>query len=496
MSPVIPAPPGFDVGFDDQPLPRFAPPSPSGLFVLGLADRGSVAQARSPGDWAAKFGQRTNYSVAGDAVAVMFGEGGGPVTFSRVTGEDATAATITLNDGESEPAPALKITAPAVGDSYNGAAGGYKAAVAAVSGGGIRVTVTDGDSPVITSPVLADHAALAEWAPTVEPDDGIVEVVGDELPAVTVSPVNLTGGDDDRTNIGVADWTAAAARLDPRFGPGLVLAPGVDDPDVHKVLIDHAAAGTDRLARLDLAPDVTEQAAGDAWAALLADRPEAAWFGALWGSWAYCRPLPGGPLRLVPYSAVDAGIHSRVRRESGAGTASFGEEVAASRTAVRLYREWSTTSNPPGEVQRLYANHVNTAVDRGQAIAAEGYRTLDPDPRREDLHVATIRMILAWEGRRIARKLIGGNNGATWDTVASYNGRIAGLMEQLRAQRAINPIGPSGEDGGYRVVTDDPINTNEMLAVRELHARVVFRPAGSIHWVDLIVGSSTATDEI
>ncbi|MCK9250349.1 MAG: hypothetical protein M0P31_15420 [Solirubrobacteraceae bacterium] len=490
--PLVPAPPGFDVGFDDTPAPRFAPPSAASLFVVGLADRGTVGQSRSLAEHRDRFGGRVNYSVAGDAVAVMFGErAGGTVTFSRVTGPGAVASTITLNDAEVAPAPSLKVTAPAPGASYDGP-DGYTVEVTSESTS-VRVTIRDGAETVVASPLLDDHADLVAWAPTVREDLAIVEVVGDELPAVTVSPVDLAGGDDDRTNITTDEWAAAAELLDPRFGPGLVLAPGVSTAAIHRVLVDHAAA-TGRLARLDLDPDVTEQQAGAAAAALLADRPATAWRGALWASWAYAAPVPGEPERLVPYSAIDAGVHSRILGETGIGSPTFGPAFASSLTATRLYREWTTTTDPAGEVQRLYAGRVNVAIDRGSTIAPEGYRTLDPDERREDLATATTRMALEWRGGQIALSMIG--SGVTWNTIASYNGRLADVIV-AEFSRALNPTGPDGvEDGGYRVSTDRPVNAPESMAQRHMHARTRIRPAGSTHWVDLLVGTSTATEQL
>ncbi|EHN09422.1 hypothetical protein PAI11_37560 [Patulibacter medicamentivorans] len=475
--PLVPAPPGAAVAFEDSAPARFSPPHTSNRFIVGTFDRGDVGQVSDLSAARKMFGGHVNYSSAPDAVAVLLALGVRTVSIARVVGPAATAATVTLD-------AKIKITAKSAGEWANGATGGLDAAIVDVAGSR-RIVIRENDLPVATSPASPDQAGLIAWS---DANDVVtVETVAPGLPAVTAA-ANLAGGTDDRANIGPADYGVALAKLDRRWGPGHILAPGVSDPDVHGLLLEHGEINN-RNPHLDLTPTVTE---GDALAhalAVQADHPATIKRAGLWASWSYVTPVAGEPERLLPRSAVQSGIASRVEQVNGIGAAPFGHELGTSAIESRLFREWSTGYNPPGEAQRLYAGQVNVALDDGVTIAAEGYRTLDPDPVYEDLHVADTRMRLAWQAETRARTFIG--KPVTRQTLGSLHGSLIGLCEEFRAAGAFNDIG----DVGYRVIVDE-LNTTTTMAARELHGRIRFRPTGSTHWIDVLVGSIRPTETV
>ncbi|WP_210492295.1 hypothetical protein [Patulibacter sp. SYSU D01012] len=473
MTLIIPAPPGEAVAFDDSRPARIAPRSPRNLFAIGTFDRGGVAQYSDVSGLRTSHGQRVNYSPAADEIAAAFAEGGGTFTSSRATGPGATSASVTL-DGK------LKVTAASPGAWANG----LKAEILAPTTDTRRLVITENGTTVATSPTVASVAELQDWAST-SPWVRVAPVAAG-LPGATAATA-ATGGADDRANLGVAGWTAALAGLDPRFGPGRLIAPGVTDIAVHAAIIEHCAA-TNRVAELQLPPDISESDAIEHRQSLAADYPADAWRVNLWASHAYTQPIGSEPERLVGYSALQAGIASFVEREYGIGAAPYGLRRGVSR-ASRLYRERSTGYAPPGEVQRLYAEHVNVAQDDGQRIYSKGYRTLDGDSTREDGHVAGTRMRLAWQALQRAETYGGEPTDRT--TVAEYHADLVAVCKEFAAARAFNTDG----DVGYRVDTD-AVNTDDSLGRRELHGRIFFRPNGSIHWADVLVGSIRTNEQV
>lgn len=491
---IIPAPPGFAVALQKPIARRFAPPDPSQNFYIGFFDRGDVAQVNSPNGLTKAMGPRTNYSITRDDILAQMAEGSRTTTIARVTGPDAAAASLVLNDGAGTPAPSVKVVAGSVGQWGNGATGGLAAEVVLndpddEDDDRVKIIIYEGTTVVDATPAASTVAELAAY--TSDTGNHIV-ALGSQLPAVKAK-TNLTGGDDDRDSVTIDDYVAALAKLDKRYGPGVLRAGGIDDEDVQLAMIDHAEA-TGRLVFLDLDSDVTEAEAEARRASLRAARPDTCWRALLWGEWVTCTPITGEPDRLVPISALQAGVSSRVLREFGLSATSFGPRRGVYKTARRLHREWTTSVNPPGEIQRLYAAAVNAAVDRGQTICSEGFRTLDPDPRREDGHVAFILMYIAWRGEALALSQIGELVDA--DTLAAYHTDLEGLGNELRTARAINPRDPSGNlDGGW-LVDVDGVNDADTMAARELHGAVLFRPTGSAHWVDLTVGSVAANERL
>jgi hypothetical protein len=470
---IIPAPPGEAVGFADSVPARIAPPSTANLFVAGVFEEGDVAQVSDIGSLRTAFGARTSSSVALDESAAALAEGGGTLTASRVLGPEPVRATVTLDS---------KVTVTA---KTPGAWGNTLTAEAEVpETGKSRITIKRDGISVAVTPVFSTLADLLAW----ESDVVDLGSIAPGLPAATAAQP-LATGTDDRANITPDDWAAAFAKLDPRYGPGFLFLPGVTDLAVHGKAIEHLAA-TNRIGFAQLPLDVTESQALAHAQALYADYPEDAWRMGLFASWAYSTPVSGEPERLVGYAGIQAGIASRVEQRYGFGPAPFGLRRGQPTTVSLLEREWSTGHTPPGEVQRLYAGRVNAAVDNGTAITLKGYRTLDPDPIREDLHVAGTRMRLAFMAHQEAEEL--GGEPSDRSTVASFVGRLDGRCKRDFADaRAFNTDG----DAGFRV-DGDSVNTVASLARRELHALIRFRPNGSTHWADVLVGAARPNEQI
>jgi len=480
---ITPTPPGESVEHDDSPSGTLAPPSPRNLFVVGLFDRGTTGQIADARSLTSAFGDRTSYSPAVDEIAVALTEGvstpgtdgqSASVNVSRVVGPAAVAASVTLD-------AKVKVEA-----SSPGQWGNALTAEITADGSARRLIVKQTGVAIATSPAFADVAELHAWSA----EDPFVRTssVAAGLPAATAATA-LTGGADDRANVDAGQLAAALDAFDDTLGPGPVIAPGFTDGDSHGAILEHCAA-RGRVAHLQLPADITEEDAIEHRQALAADFPGQAWRGTLWATHAWARALGGDPERLVGWAAIQAGLVSGVEGAYGLGAAPFGPRRGMSRTATRLYRDWlSAVGDPAGEVQRLYAQHVNVAQDTGRGIYAKGLRTLDTDPLREDAHVAGTRMRLAWRGRLAAEQYIGEATDMT--SLGNYHSDLVVICEEFAKARAFN----TDRDAGFRVSVDS-VNTPTSLANRELYGRIDFRPNGSIHWTSIVVGARRPTDLI
>lgn len=474
MALLIPAPPGFQSGFSDSPPARFLPPSLAGAFVIGTFDRGDFGQISGPSEVAPQVGGRTNSSATIDAINTLLAERVPTVTYARVVGPDAAPATKELTG--------LTVTAKTAGAWGNNLTVTIEAA--GENGAARRIVIKETGTTVAVSPTFDTNADAAAW--TAEND--VVEVVATAPTLQAVEPAApLAGGDADLDGITPASYAEAAAKIDARYGPGQILVPGVTSIDVHIALLPYLVP-FNRLARFELDVDVTESDAIEHSLALEAEDELAAGSWELFASHAYVLPIAGQPERPVSWATVQAGINTRVFLERGIGPAPYGELRGQGLTVQRLIREWTTLTHPGGEVQRLYAGHVNTAVDRGSTINMEGYRTGSRDELLADGHGAFVRMALRFEGETLARRRIG--DPVDRNSVVDYGGDLIAMCQRFVDARAIN----DDNDAGF-IVDVDSVNTQASMDRREIHGLLRYHPTPSADWVDFLVGASR-TQEI
>jgi hypothetical protein len=468
---IIPAPPGYAVVYANPVAARFGPPATSNLFAIGVFDRGDVGQVTGVGGLRSVFGPRVNHSVAPDATATSLAEGARVLTVARIYGPGAAKASKTI-------ASSLTIEAKSVGEYANG----WTYDILDAGNGAVRVQVLDGDDVVTTSIAATTVADLAAWS--LDDDEITITAVGATLPAVTADPVPLAGGTDDRANISTASIQAALDRLDPRYGPGTLIAPGITDAAAHEAILAHCDRAN-RVAMLDRPQATTKAQAITHRQTVLADVPALTGLGSLWAQWARATPIGGEPERLVPYSAIQAGITCRVDRKYGIGAAPFGGTNGAATTVNRLSPEWTDADRA-----ELYAEGINVATDDGSTVATWGHRTMADLQLDQDLHVAHVRMALRWRAGQIAATYLGAY--VDRDTLASYAGRLQALLDEFQAMKAVYG---TAETPGY-VIDVDSVNTEDTLARRELHAALLVKFTPTSDWVDLTVGAVLITDTL
>lgn len=473
MTTITPNPPGYAVAFGEAPSRRVLPPGAENFHFVGLFDRGTSGQGSGVATLKTLFGERTTYSTAIDGASAAIVEAGGATwAAARVVGPAAAAAEVELST--------VTITAKSVGAWANGATGGLAAQVKASSSARyieIREGGTTG-TVVATSPTTTAIADLVAWSD----DNDYVTVAGASLPNAG-SATNLAGGDDDRASITDADWTAAADLLIERYGPGILVAFDCDDTDAQGALLNHCDS-FNRKAWFNLPVDTTKSEALTHIATMQTDFPDVVKHGRWFASWAYCTPIAGEPERLVPWSAIDAGIASRLIHTKGVATPTFGPDGAAARIVDRLYNEWTAV-----ERGDLYAEGVNVAVDDGATIACWGYKSGDPESLHSDAHHQTVRMAFRFDAEAILRSFIG--RGLTPSTLASLHGALDGLCQDYQKAGAFYTP-DEGVTPGYRIDVEN-VNTTETIAARELHAVVAIKQTPTADWVDLMVNVAAIT---
>ncbi len=464
MATITPTPPGVSVQFSDTPASRFAPPGCENLFACGFFDRGSVVQGAGVAGITAAFGEPVTYSYAhqGLTAAVVESNAATTWTASRVVGPGADLATVVLST--------LTITAKNAGAWANGSGTGLSAQVTA-SGSDRKLTIYLDDVVVAAT---AFSQVVADLTSTFTAAQDYVTVTGSSLPTAG-SVTNLAGGDDDRASATVTEWETALALLDRRYGPGTLTLPGVTDADVQAAALTHCLA-MNRIALLDLPAGVTKNDALTHILGVQADVSDAAIQRGIWiASWGYATAVSGEPERLIPYSAVEAGIASRLIRGTGVQIPAFGPKNATSSLIVpgKLYSEWS-----PDDTADLYADGVNVATDSGRAVSMWGYKTGSTDAADSDAWQQYVRMGLQFEGELILETFIG--DPIDQATLASLAGSLDVLCGRFVEARALAEF----------TVDVDSVNDNTTAANRELNARLSIRHLYSADWVSLSISIS------
>jgi phage tail sheath protein FI len=271
---------------------------------------------------------------------------------------------------------------------------------------------------------------------------------------------------------GTKALSEALALIPPTLGPGQVLAPGRSDAESHAALLAHCAgtatAGVNRIALLDGAEQDSETLLKSEAAALrgsLQDR-----YGALWAPWATIPGLAPGTSRVVPWSAIQAGICARV---DAAGNPN---QAAAGPWGVSSYA--TGLVNPFTDAQResLLLAGVNTARSVYGAIESYAFRTLvDPNGPRSawtQLNHARLNMAIAAKSDAVGEEIIFSQIDGKGHTIAKFNGMLAGMLKELYDEGAIYGDEPAE---AFQVNTGPAVNTPATLEAGTLKAILAVR---------------------
>lgn len=354
-------------------------------FMTAITMRGPLTPvlSKSFAEWEANHGTSEHASGFGRVAAeTFFRIGGQRLWTSRVTGPTPTTALVKLFDqsGAVDPGDvSLVFTATSPGAWANGATGGLSVEVETngVTAGSYVLIVRLNGVEVDRSPELLDQAAAVTWS--AKSKWGRITLGASAEDPRDAAPANLAGGADDVSNVTEADWTAALARFTMALGPGQVFAPGRTTTAAHTALDVHGAT-FDRTPRKDVA-NVTS--AATLAASGVAQRSLAtANAGGLFGPWAIVPGAVQGTTRLVPYSAVAAGVFARnLSKGMALGQASAGVEYGRPGPyvlglAVNDDADPTTTKWTDADLDLLHQSGVNVAYRVDGQVQMMGYRTL------------------------------------------------------------------------------------------------------------------------
>lgn len=465
--------PGTNVSIRDA-LPIHGLPSDTGAwFICGAAEQGPTTPVliRSMQEFAQWFGARATYSWLYDSLDAFFHEGGRTAYVSRVVGPAAALAQRNLLDAGA----AISLVAKALGPGVYG--NSIKVGVVAgVGAGNFQIQVSDAANVILEqSSDLADNNAAIAWSQN-SLYIRLTAGVSANDPAVAALAA-LAGGTDDRVNITDTQWQNAINMFTEDLGFGQVSFPGMTSDTLHVILGAHAAA-THRVAYLDLVDTPTQAtlvtAAGNA-------RANGRWTAAF-APWAQIPGLIPNSTRLVPYSAIQAGMTARNDAVGSPGEPVAGEN-GQSLYSLGLSQDLSNETTR----QALNDAGVNVAIVKYGGVRTYGYRTLvvaSSDPTWVSLGGVRVLGAFSYSAKRILDQHLFQEVDGQGRLFRRVYGRIAG--EALILYIAGDLFGATAQEA-FRVVCDFTNNTPATIADRQLNCDVALRTSEMAEMMNLSI---------
>lgn len=467
----------------------------STFFVVGQAERGPTTapvRVNSMSEFVRVFGTSTTYSTLYDTLRTFFEEGGSRAYVMRVVGPAATKGQLasSLQDRHAT-TPVATLSVAAVSE------GAWSSRVS--------VKVLDGAATgVFRLQVLLDGRVVEDYANLHNPAEAVAQIndsprassyirltnmgsaTGAPLnnPAVTVSPVTLTAGADDRASIVTGDYTDALTLFTDGLGDGAVSIPGLGSA-VHAALIAHADA-FNRVALLS-----AERSADEATLLSTAASLDAARAG-LFAPWIKIPDGAGGTKVISPEGYI-AAVRARAHDVTGPWRPAAGE-VAKARWVLAPDAIFPNAND-------LDEGKVNVIVSIAASVRNYGWRSLSQDTLNwRYLSSADLVNRVVVEAKRLLEPYVY----APVDDRGHLLGAIAGTLEGL-----VKPIADAGglfgfmeedetgtqveRDPGYKIVVDGALNSRQVLAGNEVYAQLGLRPAPSAALIFLDVTKASVT---
>jgi hypothetical protein len=516
--------PGVVVSSASSAPPRGVPTDTSVTFICSEAQMGPTDQPirlTSLDQFTANFGQRLAGSYGYDALDAALHEGTATAYYQRVV-DNAVAAKVSAAAIAGVGAEAEAANPGAWGDTLvltvaTGLRAGPQAASTASTGDdkegdgkaakgsgerapagppqlagltyepeqrveeGVEAQVTLGGVVVQTSLALPTCQALVDFLAS-GPYMRLVKV-----PVLTAVPkaavATLAGGTDGNVPVDEASSvTEGLAHLTPDLGPGQLLIPGRADAESHAAALAHCAGtsdqGVNRVALLD--GDQADAATSlDTRAAALRGALEDR-YGALWAPWATIPGLAPGTSRVVPWSAIQAGICAR---NDAAGNVN---QAAAGSWGVSRYATGLTAAFTDAERESLLLAGVDTARTVYGNIESYAFRTLvDPAGPRgawRELNHARLNMAIVAKAEAVGELVVFSQIDGRGHTLAKFNGLLAAMLKELYDDGALYGDEPTE---AFAVNTGPAVNPPEQLAEGVMRAVLSVRMAPHAELVDI-----------
>lgn len=470
----------------DQTPPRTAPTDTGVWFAVGLADRGpSTAQlVTSMESFEDTFGDRQAYSVLYDCVETFFREGGSKCYIARVMGPTPVKATKTLND--SSAAATMRVDAKSAGEWGNDL---DVAITAGDDTGEFKVVIShDTLGTLETSPSLADVTAAVSWSASSDWVD-IVDLGTSANDPDVVSAQSLASGTDDRTNITDTQRTAGLDQFTRDLGPGQVSIPGSYSGSVHQALLEHAA-DNNRVALLD-GSDTTSPSTLVSYATAVRALGDSQKHGAFFAPWAEIVGYRGSSTtRVVPYSAVEAGIIARNDALGNPNTPGAGANGRA-RSVVGL-----TATFTDAQLDTLNDGGINVARMIYDQPTTYGFRSVadkDDYPLHWQFSWLRTDMQIAAKAEQIAERFLFQIIDGQGHLIAQFNGELASM---LRRYFDIDALFGDTPDEAFRVDTGSSVNTTDSIADGRLRAVLSIRRSPFAEQVEVEIVKVAINDTV
>lgn len=442
-------------------LPSPTPPTDTSiLFVVAPAAQGPTGP-RLIQSLDQAFGANGVYGAARDATSylydtldVFFREGGTKAYVARVTGTSATAGARTLKDGSA--VDTLVVTANGPGTWGNSLT---VAVIAGVAAGTYALQIALSGVVVEQSVDLTTIQDAVQWASQSSKYVTAAQTGTAGVPT-TVAAASLSGGNDGSA-IADANYTAALTQFPDTLGPGQVAAPGRTTSTVQLALLTHAS-NNNRFALIDLADSSSPSTLASATSALAGSTAR---YGMAFAPWVQVQGVAAGTTRLVPPSAVAAGLISRTDGVLGPGTPAAGEQ-GQSATAIGLTQNFTVTTD------RDTLNNAGVNIFRSMfgGIRLYGFRSLaNPSSGQpylqasQDRYIMGLRSRLAAAAESFAFQKIDGQG----HIFLKLQGALSGVL--LEDYAADELYGDTPQDAFY-VDVGPSVNTSDTVSRGELHA--------------------------
>jgi len=451
--------------------------------MAGLCDAGPATipqEVFSLTDFVSKCGDRVSYSSLYDCVDAYFREGGNSAFIARVVGPAPVIATKNLNTATAT----VSLIVSALGPGTYG--NNIQVAVLAGLSSGYRLQVTYNSVIVETSPDLTTQQDAVAWA-NGNSDYITVAIGAGTGPPQVAAAAALANGADDRTNITDAQWLTALNLFTKDLGPGQVLAPGRTSDPGHLQLTAHAQANG-RVALLDLPDSATK-------ATLLASTSPATGgngqYGAAFAPWVVIPGVVANTTRIVPPSAVMAGVIARNDAATNPNTPAAGDRGQLQFAVGLSQVPWDDTTR-----QDLNTGGVNVIRSMFDGFRNYGYRSLaNPVSNAAWLDFSNVRYLM-WLAARcynVGESFVFDVIDGQGQTISAYAGSLAALC--LADYNAGIIYGAtSGE--AFNVDVGPAVNTPATIADNQLRAVVAVKPSPFAELVSILIVNVPITGKV
>ena len=508
--------PGVEVYSAAWAPPVGVPTDTSVAFIAGESQRGDVTAPtllHSLDEFSSAYGDRVVASqLAYDSVDAYFHEGGNSCYFMRVAdgGVAATVASTAICAGTTATAQnpgtwgnqlSLAVTtAPTMmlldEEQESGGKSSKKGKDAEddedprselldfpeQQAAGFIAIVSYKGSAVQTSATLATNADLQAFllkSPWLQVTGGTLTT------ALAVGTVTLTGGTDPTTPATGAALVTALAAIPATLGPGQVLAPGRSANADQAAVLAHAAA-TNRYALLDGALSANVQSLQSAAALLRGSVQDR--YGMLWGPWAVIPGVAPGTTRMVPWSAVQAGLIARNDLAGNPNQAAAGP-WGQTQWVIGLAQAFTTA-----DMQAALYSGVCTARSVYGTIEAYAFRSLSdpagPNQAWVQANHGRLAMAIVAEGEATGEAFVFSQIDGRGLDIAAFGGALAGDLIRFYNAGALYGDDPTE---AFVVNVGSSVNTIAKLADGILSAVVSVRMSPHAELVQITIVKTPIT---